>query len=91
MTLLASLITTLVILCIADETLKASLITTLVTLRITDETLKASLITTLVVLCIAEGPIPSFMKLQGLTWQNIWSADNPVQVSNEHLSLLAAG
>ena len=26
--------------------------------------------------------------VQDLPWHNIWSADNPVQVLNEHLSLL---
>ena len=26
--------------------------------------------------------------IQGLPWRNIWLADNPVQVFNEHLSLL---
>ena len=26
--------------------------------------------------------------LQDLPWRNIWSADNPVEVQNEHLSML---
>ena len=26
--------------------------------------------------------------IQDLPWRNIWSADNPVEVLNEHLSLL---